>query len=469
MALFGSSADGAVAGVPPVPLRPLPLAANPGALTILRLARRDLLSFWHEGAYRSEFFAKKMLRRWIFIANSPDTVEHVFVTRSELYERKSPYLRKALDPLLGDGLFASDGATWKRRRALQAPAFSAAHLRGFGATMAQCARELRERWRARRDTAPLAVLPEMAGLTAEIVGRTMFEAALGAERAARLVHGFSDYQAAIEQFDLGAFFGLPGWFPRTPQWRRARKAAAAVHEVVEEVLARCERQPPAPSRLAGLLLRAQAPRAASGLTPEQVRNEAVVIFMAGHETTANALAWAWYLLALHPQAEARLHEELARVLGGRDPGYDDVAALRFTRAVIEEALRLYPPVPILSRECVGEDTIRGRTVPKGSIMLVVPWLLHRHELLWERPHEFVPERFLPDWPKRHAKFAYIPFSTGPRVCLGAAFGLTEAVLCLATLAQAFALRIPEGHEVGYECRLTLRPAAGLPMRLLPRP
>jgi cytochrome P450 len=190
-----------------------------------------------------------------------------------------------------------------------------------------------------------------------------------------------------------------------------------------------------------------------------------VIFMAGHETTANALAWAWYLLALHPEAEVRLHSELASVLAGRTAGWDDVPALRFTRAVIEEAMRLYPPVPILSRECLADDVIRGRPVPKGSIMMVVPWLLHRHELLWERPHEFVPERFLPDWPRRHAKFAYVPFSAGPRICLGAAFALNEAVICLATLAQAFALRIPPGHTVGYECRLTLRPAAGLPMLL----
>jgi len=131
-------------------------------------------------------------------------------------------------------------------------------------------------------------------------------------------------------------------------------------------------------------------------------------------------------------------------------------------------MRLYPPVPILSRECLADDEVRGKPVPKGSIMMVVPWLLHRHELLWERPHEFVPERFTSEWPSRPAKFSYVPFSAGPRICLGAAFALSEAVICLATLAQAFALRIAPGHEPGYECRLTLRPSGGLPMQLLPR-
>jgi cytochrome P450 len=452
----------------PVPVRPVPPAGDPSALALLRLARRDLLALWSEETYRLEFFGRKLLRRHTFVANSPDTVEHVLVTRNDIYERKSPYMRKALEPLLGDGLFASDGETWKRRRAIQAPAFSGANLRRFAGTMTACAEELRDQWRARADTAPLRVLPEMGRLTAEIIGRTMFGSALGPERTARLVSSFSTYQAGIEQFDLASFFGLPSWLPRTPQWKTAMRAARSVHEVVDEVIRSGLDEAPDAATLLGMLLQNHESRRAGGLTLEQVRNEAVVIFMAGHETTANALAWAWYLLALHPEAEARLHAELARVLGGRAPGWDDLAALKYTRAVLEEAMRLYPPVPILSRECLADDVIRGRPIPRGSTMMVVPWLLHRHELLWERPHEFVPERFTDAWPTRHAKFSYVPFSAGPRICLGAAFALSEAVICLATLAQAFALRIPRGQVVGYECRLTLRPAAGLPMQLVRR-
>lgn len=452
----------------PAPVRPAPPIGDLGALTLFRLARRDLLAIWAEETYRLEFFGRKLLLRQTFVANSPDTVEHVLVTHNHIYERKSPYMRKALEPLLGDGLFASDGETWRKRRAIQAPAFSGANLRRFGATMTACAEEMREAWRALAGAAPVRVLPEMGKLTAEIIGRTMFGDALGPAQAERLVAGFATYQAGIEKFDLGAFFGLPAWFPRTPQWRSARRAAAEVHAIVDEVIAKRLASPPDTSTLLGLLLQSHESRSPGGLTLEQVRNEAVVIFMAGHETTANTLAWAWYLLALHPQAEARLHEELERVLGGRAPGYDDVASLKFTRAVIEETMRLYPAVPILSRECLADDTIRERPVPKGSIMMVVPWLLHRHELLWERPHEFVPERFLPEWPKRHAKFAYVPFSAGPRICLGAVFALSEAVICLAALAQAYSLRIAPGHTAGYECRLTLRPSAGLPMLLEPR-
>jgi cytochrome P450 len=447
------------------PIRPVPLTADPGALRLLRLARRDLLSFWSEQDYRNEFSGRRFLRRWVFVANSPDTVEHVLAIRHKFYERKSPYMRKALEPLLGDGLFNSDGEKWRIRRAIEAPAFSSGNLRRFAPIMTQCALELRDRWRSMSRSVPLPVLPEMARLTAEVIARTLFGDTLGPDKAASFVRNFSTYQSGIEQFDFGAFFGLPNWFPRTPQWRSAKRAARSIHRILDDLILARLRDAPGPSILLDMLLQHYRPDSASGLTLEQVRNEAVVIFMAGHETTANALAWTWYLLASDPRVEARLHAELKSVLGTHAPGYEDVPALKYTRAIIEEAMRLYPPVPILSRECLVDDVVREREVPAGSIMLVVPWLLHRHEMLWDQPHRFIPERFTPEWPRRHAKFSYIPFSIGPRICLGAAFGLTEAILCLATLAQEFALRVPPQHRVAYECRLTLRPAQGLPMLL----
>src|SRR6185295_9612697 len=339
---------------------------------------------------------RKLLLKQAFVANSPDTVEHVLVTNNDRYERKSPFLRKALGPLLGDGLVASDGATWKKRRAIMAPAFSGANLRRSAAAMTACAQEMRERWRAQPAAKTLRVQPEMCRLTAEVIGRTMLGGALAPERTARLVAGFAAYQAGIEQLDLSTFFGLPSWFPRTPQWKSALRAAAEVHEIVDALIRERLDVEPDGSTLLGQLLQNHESRVAGGLTLEQVR-KVVVVFIAGHETAANALAWSWYLLALHPAAEARVHAELERVLGARPPGYEDVGALKFTRAVLEEAMRLYPPIPILSRECVADDEIRGQRVPRGSVMSVVPWLLHRHELFWERPHEFVPERFTAEW------------------------------------------------------------------------
>ena len=201
------------------------------------------------------------------------------------------------------------------------------------------------------------------------------------------------------------------------------------------------------------------------LDARALRNEAAVLFMAGHETTANSLAWTWYLLSQAPDVEERLHAELESVLGGRPPVLADVPNLPYTRAIFEEAMRLYPPVPILAREALQEETLQGEKVPKGSIMIVSPWLLHRHKKIWNKPDHFIPERFMPGGDRPSSKFAYIPFSIGPRICAGMGFALTEAILCLALLGQSFKLRLKAGHDVQPLARLTLRPGETLPMTL----
>ena len=185
--------------------------------------------------------------------------------------------------------------------------------------------------------------------------------------------------------------------------------------------------------------------------------------MAGHETTANSLAWTWYLLSQAPEIEDRLHAELAQVLRGRLPSLDDIPKLVYTRAVFEEAIRLYPPVPVLARQALHDERIRGRQIAAGSLVLVVPWLLHRHRKYWDKPDHFMPERFLPGNAENLVRHAYLPFSTGPRICAGAAFGLTEAILCLATLAQRARLRLAPGAAVEPVCRLSLRPGNELRM------
>jgi cytochrome P450 len=203
------------------------------------------------------------------------------------------------------------------------------------------------------------------------------------------------------------------------------------------------------------------------LSHEAVRNEAAVIFMAGHETTANCLAWAWFLLSQAGWAADRLHGELDTVLGGRLPTLKDVPNLVYTRAIIDETLRLYPPIPLLTRQASQKEKIRSRKVEKGAIVAVIPWLLHRHKRYWDKPDNFMPERFLPGAPPID-KYTYVPFSIGPRVCAGLQFGLTEAVLCLATLAQSVRLDLVPGTDVQPVSRLSLRPGDTLPMMVYPR-
>ncbi|MBF8270334.1 MAG: cytochrome P450 [Gammaproteobacteria bacterium] len=244
--------------------------------------------------------------------------------------------------------------------------------------------------------------------------------------------------------------------------------AKQIHMVVDDIIATQMKNPNEQHTLLAHMLGHYNPEDPGSISLQQIRNEIVVLLMAGHETTANTLAWSWYLLAEHPRVVERLHGELDSVLGDRTPGFDDVSKLPYTRAVFEETMRLYPPVPILSREAIGEDQIGKYHVPQGAQVVVSPWLLHRHRSYWDHPDHFIPERFTGEWSNKNIKYTYIPFSTGPRNCLGAAFGLTEAILCLAVLAQKFNPVLQPGHKPGYDCRLTLRPAGSLPMIARPR-
>jgi cytochrome P450 len=334
--------------------------------------------------------------------------------------------------------------------------------------MVETACETRERWAQFVPRAEIDALSEMAQLTAEIICRTIFGRQLGRARALEVVQGFSEYQRRIGQVDLMSLIGLPDWLPR-PHLPGVYRSVRRIHAVLDEIIASyCAHRDSDDVSVIGRLLDARDTETGAPLDVQALRNEAAVLFMAGHETTANALAWTWYILSQTPEVEARLHAEIDEVLGGRPPALADVPKLVYTRAIFEEVIRLYPPVPVLSREALRDEEFQGKRIRKGSLIIVCPWLLHRHRKLWNKPDHFVPERFLPDAERPGSKFAYIPFSIGPRICAGMAFGLTEAILCIATLAQAFRLRLSPGHRVELVCRLTLRPGDRLPMRLIAR-
>jgi cytochrome P450 len=446
--------------VPPYPDRPKrPLSA----LTTLRLARSNFLAIWEDRCFEWEVFSTRLLSRSLIVCNSPDTVASAFVEHHDSFERKSPQMRHGLAPLLGDGLFISDGETWRQRRRIVAPIVHVSHLPLFAPLMVQAATETAERWASSSQPTQINALTEMAALTAEIICRTVFGRQLGAEHAAEIISAFSQYQQLIGQLDIAYFFGAPDWLPRYHS-RAVRRAASRIHKVLDQVIRDCRDQLSSgePSMIR-LLIEARDPETDEPLEETALRNEAAVIFMAGHETTANALAWAWYLLSQAPEVEHRLHAELARVLAGRPPNLDDVPQLTYTRAVFEETVRLYPPVPLLARQALREETIRSRKVPAGSLVMVVPWLLHRHRKFWGKPDHFDPERFLPENAQSRVRHAYLPFSVGPRICAGAAFGLTEAILCIATLAQRVRLRLAPDAVVTPVCRLTLRPGDDLRM------
>ena len=443
-----------MAFTPPFPDRPparLPLPE------LLRRARRSFLDVWLDPHFEQEVIRTRVLAQGILVCNSPASVQDAFIDQAAALERKSPQMRHALEPLLGDGLFISDGLVWKERRRVVAAVTHASRVESLAPVMTEVAAECRAAWAARPPGAPIDVLAAMGQLAAEVICRTLFGRALGGEAAATVVGAFARYQARIGHLDMLSVLGLPDWLPR-PRFGiggDVRRIHAVVDGLVRQAMAGGE-----PS-LIGAMAAATLPGSDRPMDAMAFRNEAATLFMAGHETTANLLAWVFYLLSQAPEVEARAVEE-ASALGGRAAGWDDLPRLPYIRAIVEETLRLYPPVPLLARQAQADLTIAGHAVAKGDLVMVVPWLLHRHRLWWEAPDEFRPERFLAGAPER-PRHAYVPFSLGPRVCTGMAFGLAEAVIILATLLPAFRLRLAPGARVFPVCRLTLRPGDALPM------
>jgi cytochrome P450 len=439
--------------IPPFPPRhagrlPLP--------ELLRRARRNFLEVWAEDQFAQEVIATRVLAQPILVCNSPGTVQAAFIDEAAALERKSPQMRHALEPLLGDGLFISDGLVWRERRRAVAPVTHASRLAELAPAMSEAAAERAAAWAALPPGAPVDMLAQMAELAAEVVCRTLFGRRLGAAAARTVVAAFARYQAAVPQIDALSLFGLPDWVPRPRPWRlraEVRRIHAVVDRLIGAVMAAGRRDG---ASVVGAM-------AAAGMGATACRNEAVTLFMAGHETSANAMAWAWFLLSQAPEAAARVRAEATAAFGGRAAGWADLPRLPFARAVVEETLRLYPPVPLLARSAAAPLEIGGHLVPRGALVLAVPWLLHRNPRLWEKPDHFAPERFLAG--RRPQRHAYIPFSLGPRVCTGAQFALAETVICLSTLAQRFAPRLAPGARVMPVCRLTLRPGEALPMLL----
>jgi cytochrome P450 len=451
--------------IPPFPPR---LPRRPTPWERVRLGRKNLLAAFEEEAFNYHFMSMKLLAREVFLCNTPDSVQFAFSTHNESFEAKSPGHRRSLEPLLGDGLFVSHGDLWRRRRRMVAPIIHVSRLSEFVPVMVETAQGTCRRWAELGPSAEIDALNEMAQLTAEIICRTVFGRQLGRQRALQLVEGFTDYQQRVGQMDYLSLLGLPDWLPR-PHPPGVYRSARRVHRVLDELVAEHRAQRDRDDRIiVDRLLDARDEESGAPLDPRALRNEAAVLLMAGHETTANTLAWTWYILSQVPEVEAILHAEVDQVLEGRPPTLADVPNLVYTRAVFEEVLRLYPPVPLLTREALRDERYHTCHIPKGSLIVVCPWLLHRHRTFWPQPDHFIPERFLPGGARPASKFAYIPFSIGPRICTGLAFGLTEAILSIATIVQKFTLRLVPGHRVEVACRLTLRPGDRLPMQLIPR-
>jgi len=307
----------------------------------------------------------------------------------------------------------------------------------------------------------------MMAVTLNIISRTMFST--DSERIAAIMErGAGHYQAKMRP-NIMDFLGLPAWLAGLGRIGVADRALREFDTEIDRLIkVRSGHAEGGPKDLLSRLIAARDEQTGGGMTAQEVRDHVITIFMAGHETTAMAMTWTWYLLSQHPAEEAKLHAELSSVLGGRAPGAEDLTRLTHTRMVVEESMRLYPPVHTIAREALADDTLAGRSIPKGSAVLISPWVIHRHRHLWPDPGRFDPERFSPEAAAARPRFSYLPFGGGRRICIGASFAMAEATILLATIAQGYALRLAPGHRVEPQGLITLRARHGMKMTVSPR-
>jgi len=435
---------------PAVPLRPF---------AFLMQVRRDFLGTFDETAFDEEFIARKTGSSWTFVANCPAAVKHVLFDRVDNYP-KSRVFKRVLKPLIGNGLLTSEAEQWRRQRRIMAPAFQNKRFADFAQIMVAATGEMLTRWTAFPSGQPVEIANEMRRVSLDIILRTMFSTGLDAVNFEQVTEVLANYQTNAARVEIADLLNLPEWFPRLNAWR-AREGIRIAHQVTSEIVSRRRADGTDHGDLLSLLINARDPETGEGMSDVELRDEVATIFGAGHETTASAMAWTFYLLALAPSVRAKLDEELDRVLAGRAPSFEDVLNLVYTRMIVDEAVRLYPPIWATSREAIEDDEIMGQKVPKGSLVIVAPWLLHRHRKIWPDPDRFDPERFRPEAAAARPRFSYIPFGAGPHICIGMPFALTEAVLILATVAQRHVLSLAPGREVMPMGGLSLRPRDGI--------
>jgi cytochrome P450 len=391
----------------------------------------------------------------ILMIYHPDAIEELLVTRARDFI-KSPGVQ-LLRPLLGNGLLLSEGDTWLRQRRLVQPAFHRQRVAGYGDVMAAFAERHVAAW---KDGDIIEAYAEIMALTQAIVGKTLFDADVSgdaheASQAAKVLA--EDFGARLASLRL-----IPDWLP-TPRNVRSRRAIRRLDAIVHRIIAERRSSPADRGDLLSMLVHAQDADDGSRMTAQQVRDEAMTMYLAGHETTAVALSWTWYLLAQHPDAEARLADELREVLGGRAPSVADLPRLTYTAMVVTESMRLYPPAYGIGRQAVRATEIAGHAVAPKDIFIAPTWSVHRDRRWFEEPEVFRPERWEGDLAQRLPRFAYFPFGGGPRQCIGNSFAQMEAVLILATIAQRFRLSLVPGQRITPTPYVTLRPEPGIRM------
>ncbi len=421
---------------------------------------KDRFAFFRDCAQRyGDVVALRFGPRRVYFLFNPADIESVLVTHNHNFTK---HFALRLNPLvLGKGLLTSEGDFWLRQRRLSQPAFAKQRIHAYGPTMVRYTERMLAGW---GDGEKRDLLTEMMQLTLGIAAKTLFDADV--EGKAREVGEALTIAQETFAAQFNSILPLPVWVP-TPRNRRMRNALKKLDDIIYGFIRLRRASRDEKGDLLSLLLRAQDVDD-SRMTDRQLRDEAMTLFLAGHETTALTLSWAGYALSRHPRVEERLLTELRTVLGGRAPTVGDLTRLRYAEAVINETLRLYPPAYTIGREAIAACEIGGFRVPAGTTLLLPMWIIQRDPRWFDRAEEFAPDRWLDGLAQRIPKFAFFPFGGGPRICIGNTFAMMEGVLLLATMMQQYHLDLDPGHTVRPKPSFTLRPANGIKVILRKR-
>ena len=447
-----------------IPPKPATRAGRVSLWRYLRLFRQDILSAQPAKLYRAKMaeFRTPFFRS--YLVNQPD-LERTVLNERPMDFPKSGRISEGLRPLLGNSVFLSNGETWLRQRRIIDPAFEGGRLRDTFPAMLAAGQAAVARMRDRLGV--VEVEEEMSHAAADVIFRTLFSIPIEHVIASQVFTRFRDYQRTQPILNLAAFLPLPRWVPRFH--RRKTKAAAReirrlIHELTRQRMWEIETGS-VPDDLATKIITTQDPQTGHVFDTEEMVDQVAIFFLAGHETSASALGWALYLLAMFPEAQERVAAEAGAL---EQVEFSDMSGLRFTRDVFRETLRLYPPVPMMVRETTCPEHFRDRDVPQGSQIVLSPWHLHRHELYWPRPDEFDPDRYATEDGRKCLREAYMPFSSGARVCTGAGFAMVEGPLLLALLVRAFRFERIPGDDPVPVAYLTVRAKDGIRLRVSAR-
>ena len=449
---------------------PVPLDKPLGTLALLGALRSNPVATWTRMHFeRPIVYGSSVLGR-VAVVSDPTEIRRVLVENAANYD-KGGLTKRMLGAGLGTGLLLAEGQDWKAQRRALAPLFSPRHVAGFRRSMVTVADEFVARWARMRDGRRIDVANEMARVTLRVLGRTVFSEAMNRpeDQFAAVVSRYLENVGQVDPLDI---LDMPSWVPRLGRVR-ARPLLKFFEDTVDGMVetrrALIASDPAAaPRDLLTLLLQARDPETGTGLSEADVKANVVTFLIAGHETTSNALTWALFLLSTDAKAREAVEAEVDRLMpdGRVDP--DRVDDFVWTRAVLDEAMRLYPPAASITREALGPDTLGGIRIKAKTMVVVAPYVLHRHKLLWDAPDHFVPRRFLPENRGGIDRFAYLPFGAGPRICIAASFAIQEAVIVLASAMRGFRLTLAPGHEVMPVQRVALRSKGGMPMMLQKR-